>query len=38
MLSGEGTAAGKYLQVGGVDLEVLIGGEHGVGEGAVVRW
>lgn len=37
MFSEEGTVAGKHLQVGGIDLKVMIGGEHGAGEGAAVR-
>lgn len=37
MFSEEGTVAGKHLQVGGIDLEVMTGGELWAGEGAAVR-
>jgi len=33
----EGTVARKHLQVRGVDLGVMIGGEHGGEEGAAGR-
>lgn len=38
MFPEEGTVAGKHLQVRGVDIEVVIRGEHGAGGRVAVRW